>query len=104
MFQPLEETVAIRDFRAYPELVGGIRRTPSGNQVQIAIVAGQPQYRLQSVTQSKDNGGVLRVIAFPYIEGSAVRLNIVDSDGNNDVRVSVAVPVRVRGQVVLEEV
>ncbi len=58
MFQSIEVTVAKGDFRPNPSPVGWIGRAPPRNQIQVTIVAGEADHRLNAITEAKSDGGV----------------------------------------------
>src|ERR1700730_6608351 len=58
MLQSIEVAVAKGDFGPHPGPVRRIGRAPTGNQIEVTMVAGKANHRINAVTETKGNGGV----------------------------------------------
>ena len=101
MLQPVEEPVAIRALHRSPRI---LRRAHARRRRQVARVARHREERRQMRAQSVDRSQVQRMIALAHVEGAAIHLHAFNCAGDENVRVGVAVAVRIRRQIIRQQV
>src|SRR6266852_3015636 len=98
-----QEPVSARDLQREPGPGLWVFGTPSGDEIVIVHVSGDSgewfYLRSKTIADREVDG----VVAMPHIEGTSVGLDVADSGGNQQVRVGIAVAVRVCRQIVLEK-
>ena len=72
MFQAIEESIAVGSFKGDPRCGGW---TDPCNQIEISVVAGDGEERVEGGTKSVGSGEVEGMIALADVEGAAVDLD-----------------------------
>ena len=100
MLQPFQEAVPIGQFKAHPGFVRGVSGAPASHQIDVPIVHGESQHRLQAIAETERDGGVHGIVALAHIESRPVGLHVFDGDGDDYIRIRIAVAVRVGWKIV----
>ena len=99
MFEPIQESIAVRSLQHDP----GMRISgwaPAADGVDIAVVAGYGQERLQLRAEIIGGGKILGVVSLADVEGAAIGLHAFDCRGNQNVRIGIAVAVGVGREII----
>ena len=100
VLQPFHQAIAVIGLHSHPLLLCGIRGRKSGRQIRVAIVAGESEEPAQLRARIICGRQVQRMIALQHIESAAVCRHAAQHAGDVDIRVGVAVAMRVGGKVV----
>src|SRR5215468_9478178 len=74
-----------------------IGRAPGGSKIDVAVVSGQIEERLDSGTGEVSGRKIDRVVAFAHVECSTIHLDGTNSSGDQWIGVSVTISVGVCG-------
>ena len=100
MFQPVEESVAVRGLHGEPRLGGGIGGAPTGSEVDIAVIASDGGKGLQPRAKAVDRSHIDGVVTFADVKRAAISHDSFDDLGDHDVGIRVAVAVRIGAEIV----
>src|ERR1700723_3878194 len=101
MFQAIEESIAIGSCKCHPRFGS---RTESRYHINISIVPGQSNERIEVRPQPVGRCQIDGMISFPTVECSAIDLDAFQNLWNKYVRGGIAVSARIARQIVRHEV
>ena len=79
MLEAIEEAVAVRGFGGEPSIGGEIFRAPAGDEIDIAIIAGELEEGVDTLAGDVSGSEIDGVVAFADVEGATI-----DGDGIDD--------------------
>src|SRR6202041_2927585 len=100
MFQPFKESIPEGSLHREPRIRLGIRRAPACHDIRIPIVTRHLDEAIEVFPWDVGRCEIDRVVSLPNIEGSSVHCDGFNRRRNEKIRISIAVSVRISGQVV----
>jgi len=100
MLETFEEAVAVGGFGGEESVRVGIFGGPAGDQVDVAIIAGELEEGVEALARDVGGGEVDGVITFADVEGTTIDGDGFDGGRNQKIGIGIAVAVSVGGEIV----